>query len=238
MKIAICDDNPDYIDYNAQLEMLLMEYMSINLILDYEIKPYSSGIHSLKEYYLNRFDLIFLDIDMPEMDGFETAKLIREIDKYVDMVFVTNMEGQSTKGYQYKASGYLYKPVSQEDINELIDRIRAEMSKDTYEVKLLNGGVVSFRLTDILYFGIEDHDISIVTKSEKYDFVGTLKQVENDLKGKGFIRIHKSYLVNLQNTITENNGYIWMKTGDKLQIARGRKKAVCEILAKIRRGQR
>jgi len=104
MIIAICDDIKRY---NTQLRELLINYAKRNQITDHTVTEYTCSQSLLSGYHHGRFDCIFLDADMPILDGFKTAKKIREADMDVSIVFVTNMESQMRMGYKYGAKGML-----------------------------------------------------------------------------------------------------------------------------------
>jgi len=199
MNIAICDDEKVF---QAQLAHILDDYMVHAQIGDYDMKIYDDGASLLEEYHSKKFDCIFLDVDMPAPDGFETAAQIRKLDLDVDIVFVTRMSDYVRRGYRYNAKEYICKPVVAGDIIALMDRLLDEQSRKQgskrYRVRLKGSGAeTELLLDDILYFESNLHYINAVTPVKEFTFQGQLAQVENELEGKGFLRVHQSFLVNM-----------------------------------------
>jgi len=214
MRIAICDDNQGY-DYNSKLKQLLTVYLTKNNIRNYSIIPYTSGVTLVEEFSLGSvFDFIFLDIDMPGLNGFETAGRIRDLDSNADIIFVTHMAGQMQLGFRYGAKDYLCKPITQQHIDDLLDRLRDERRRRycnrRYRVKLKKqGGEVDLNLDDILYFESIKKDIHVEMKTGKaFMFRGQISQLEIGLKGKGFVLTHRSFFVNMM--------YMFALAGDKV----------------------
>lgn len=86
IKIALCDD---IIEYNKKMESLIVRYEEDNHI-EVKVVSYGSGTQLLLNFQKRKFDIIFLDISMPDMDGFETAEQIRRIDQEVSIIFCTS----------------------------------------------------------------------------------------------------------------------------------------------------
>jgi len=212
MQIAICDDVKEY---NDQLKRLLKNFIRRNDVISYEINDYTSGFDLLKYFTFGLYDLIFLDVEMPKLDGFETANQIQKIDRDVYIVFATNMEGEIKKGYRYNAKDYLCKPITQEDIDELMNRLIEErigrQESGFYSIKVKNDGTEYLRRSDILYFESRGHDITAVTAIKEYTFIGKLDKVEAELKHKGFVRIHQSYLVNMEHVFKDMGSKVIMR---------------------------
>ena len=145
MRAALCDDEKTH---NNHLEELLRDYKRRKEIDIFEISGYTSCHELLEKHTTDKFDFIFLDVDMPIMNGFETAECIREIDLDAAIVFVTRVAEQIPMGYNYNAKQYLCKPVTQEDIDILMDRLVREhlRNKDygRYSIRLKNTGVIEF----------------------------------------------------------------------------------------------
>jgi len=236
MHIAICDDVKHY---NTHLRSLLDSYMKQNKISDYKITEYNSGVNLSDEYSLGVFNFIFLDVDMPQLSGSETAKKIREIDLNVDIIFVTNMRDQALMGYNYNAKGFLYKDVTQEDIDILMDRLIEEVKRKEgmgyYKIRQKHdGGYVRLPLADILYFESKDKIILATTETDSYEFRGQLKSVAMELEKKGFVRTHLSFLVNINRVFTAYGSYVLLGTNDKLPVSEKYRESVNDAL--VRRG--
>ena len=227
MKIAVCDDEKIYLD---RLQDMLLEYLKHSQIHNYEIEVYASGNDLLENFAAGAFDYIFLDADMPQLNGFDTARKIREMDVDVNIVFVTHMEDHIHMGYRYGAKEYLCKPVSQQQISVLMERLLDEHVRKQgdgfYAVRLKDGGTAYLRLSDVLYFESQDHYILAVMASNKIIFRDQLLRLAADLEEKGFIRTHQSYLVNIRHVFKDFGDQIVLIDGARLPISRKYKNAV------------
>lgn len=234
MRVAICDDHKEC---NAKLKSMIKNYFRRKNIGSYTIEEFLFGAKLVDSFTLGKYDIIFLDIQMPDVTGEKAAELIRNIDIDVDLVFVTNMSDQSLMGYNYHAKGFLIKEVKQDEIDSLMDRLLNEMNRKThmgtYPIKQTGeGGVVYLRLSRVLYFESHDKKISVVcdSKNETYEFRSKLEKVEEDLKNKGFIRINRSLLVNVSHIFKDFGDSIALSTGERLEMSRVYKDSVREAL--------
>ena len=228
MQIAVCDDVKDY---NDKLDNLLASYIKRKDICKCEINKYTSGLALLKNYVPGKYNFIFLDVDMPVLDGFKTAEQIRKLDLKVDLIFVTNMHDQAQMGYNYNAKGYLYKEVNQKQIDILMDRLLNELGRRNdggfYKIHLkFDDGIIYLPLYNVLYFESKNKDILATTTDDVFTFRGQLADVANDLKDKGFIRIHRSYLVNIEHVFKDFGNKLILKSSDELEISRKYKGAI------------
>ena len=233
MTIAICDDNESCIE---RLYGMLTNYLRRNEIDKCKIDKYTSSVDLLNGYNPYIFDLIFLDIEMPTLDGFETAKKIREVDLDVDIVFITYLRDHVQRGFDYNAKGYLYKEVTQEQIDERMDKLISERLRNResayYKVKLKKGGIVFLSLLRVLYFESDSHTISAVSENETHIFIGSLVNLERDLKDKGFIRVSQSYLVNIRHVFNVSGNQVTIKKGKDINIGRSYKQALNKAIEK------
>jgi len=171
-------------------------------ISDYKIQTYTDSRALLQEYLPNKFDFIFLDVDMPSLDGFGIAEQIRKLDLDTDIIFVTKMSEEIEQGYRYNARAYLCKPVTMQAISSLMDRLFEERRRKRdicrYSVKLKGSGAeIELNLSTVIYFESNLHYVMAVTTDETFTFYGRLAQIEKNLKNLDFVRVHQSYLVNM-----------------------------------------
>ena len=234
MRIAICDDVKEY---NDKLNKLLNSYIKRRRIDNCKVMEYTSGLDLLEKYRPGKFNLIFLDVDMPDLSGFETAEQIRKQDLTVDIIFVTYMYDQTQMGYSYNAKGYLYKDINQEQIDTLMDRLMEELERREdigfYKIRLKFDGVnMLLPLSDVLYFESKDKDILAVTEEDAFVFRGQLKNIAEDLKNKSFIRIHRSYLVNVEHIFAIFGNYLVLRSNkdEKLPISKKYSAKVNDVL--------
>lgn len=198
--IAICDDE-EY--FRLREEKLVTEYMEKRGI-SCHIAVYASGKEMLAAADAISYDIIFLDINMEDMDGIETARSIRQISRKVFIVFVTAYITYALEGYKVNAVRYLLKEESglENALKECLDTVTAQMDagKKQYEINIPNGRksipadslvYAESRLHKVHFFSMEEE----IKEYSKYD---RLDRVAQELTPYGFFRIHQSYLVNIR----------------------------------------
>ncbi len=193
---------------------------------DCGVVAFGNGIDFLTDYS-GDFDAVFMDIDMPLMDGMTAAEKLREIDENVPIVFVTNLAQYVIKGYKVQALDYLVKPVGYFEVAlelKKINSLRKNMAGD-FVWLTVSGAMRRIPFKDIFYVEILNHDVHVHTKSQVFTYRGTLKETEAKLAGKNFSRCHNCFIVNL-HYITEVDGEsIKLEDGTNLYLSRNRKKA-------------
>ena len=235
VRIALLDDE---MKCNSHLSDLLVRYLFESDIADYKIVEYVSGIDFLGELKKGSFDMIFLDVVMPIMDGFQVAHEIRRIDPRVNLVFVTTMVDGTQMGYEYNAKAYLYKEVSRSDISKLMNRLLREKSQnasgvgsDNYIIReKYSGGNRFLKLSEVLYFENSANDIIAITATESYVFRKKISELEEELSTRGFLRVHQGFLVNISQIFQDFGRYIVLRTGQTIDVSRRYKKSVQEVL--------
>jgi len=229
MRIVICDDVKKY---NNQLNKMLKNYMKRNQIDDCEIKEYTSSLDLFKEYSSGMFDYVFLDIEMPELNGFELADHIIKLDRKAVIVFVTVMADQVYNSFHYKAKGYLCKPIDQKKIDGLMDRLLEERNykeeNDLYSINIKAGGTAFLYLPDVLYFESDNNYVVSTSKNDIYTFRSSMDTVLADLKEKGFVRVSRKHIVNRLHVFKVFGDHIVLKTGENFSIGRAYKHVVRE----------
>lgn len=229
MKIAICDDE---IYFAGKLREILMQYLEERHI-DFEIELFSSGREFVElGVEMLQYQIIFLDINMKQMDGIETAKNIRAYTEESFVVFVTAYIDYSLEGYQVGAVRYILKNNLnfKEQIYECMDAITKKMKCFlTRKIFRFQEGEKKIRIENILYiesklhkleFNILEHGLAT------YTMYGTLNELENELEEYPFLRIHQSFLVNLKYIKCVTGYKVVLSNGQELTVPRARYKTV------------
>ncbi|WP_062519863.1 LytR/AlgR family response regulator transcription factor [Demequina silvatica] len=235
IRIGIVEDDATYRD---TLMQHLARYAEENA-LELDIRDFPDG-RAAVQGYRPQYDILFLDVEMPGMDGFEAAHRIREVDSDVIIIFVTNMGQFAIRGYEVDALSYLLKPVPYFAFAQELTRSLARLRKrETRSVMItVNNAVVRLDPADIVYVESVKHRITVHGLDREYTFSGTLKALEDELADQGFFRSNNCYLVNLRHVRKVDQGMSVMVGGEALQVSRPRKKAFLEALAAHMDGQR
>jgi two-component system, LytTR family, response regulator LytT len=198
IKILIADDER----YNRdELKHLLSTFPSIQVIGEAE-----SGEAAIMKAIQLQPDVIFLDVEMPKLNGMEAAKSLMELKKVPLIIFATAYPQFAAEAFRYEAIDYLLKPYDEEQLQQTIQRIekqlRSPVENETSKLagKLAveeEGEIFYIEPKEILYMSRDDKVSRIITKSGEYEVKTPLKDLENRLKPFSFFRVHKSYLVNL-----------------------------------------
>jgi len=227
IKVAIVEDN---LDSAEVLKKYLKRYGKENNI-NFDVYSFEDG-DEIASFYEAKYEVILLDIEMKRLDGMSTAKKIREFDRDVIIIFITNMPQYAIKGYEVKALSFLIKPVPffafSQEMNDAIDKI--SKTKEKSVLLTTENGVVKLNIFDILYIETMKHYLIIHTKDEIHTIKLPLKRMEEELKEGSFFRCNNCYLVNLDE-VTGVKGDFVIVNGHELKISRPRKKDFMEALA-------
>lgn len=225
IKFAVCDDERDMVEYISDK---LREYYPTEC----EIKKYTDGKSLLEDSKRESFDAIFLDVGMPIIDGFEIAKQIRSNDSLVKIVFVTRKEELAHLGYIYNAFRFIRKSRLDQELCETAKSLSQSLSAPDENLSFRNWtGEILINIKTIRYFEADGHAlISHANKEER--IYGTMQELEERLKERGFIRIHKSYLVNLRFFYSLESKSIKLSNGEELPVSRNRMTEVKEMIYK------
>ena len=221
LKIAVCDDEEYYLRKIA--ESLRKEFAKKS-ICDYLMEEYTSGVELLKADNLPFYDIIFLDINMPGENGMRTAEKIREIRPEVILVFITAFVDYAVEGYKAEAIRFLLKDMLEHSLPECVDAIARKLSLQTCKVKCNEKGrEKEIPVSWICFIESKAHKLLFHLAgagAEKYSKYGKLDHMADILSEYGFLRIHKSFLVNIKNVDEIVNYTVRLKDGRQLPIPR------------------
>ncbi|HBK02168.1 MAG TPA: DNA-binding response regulator, partial [Clostridiales bacterium] len=184
---------------------------------------------------------IFLDIEMPLMDGLNLAHKIRERDDDVSIVFVTNMKQYVIRGYEVDADDFILKPVTYEDFSMKLERVIKKIlnKKDIVKFKINDDGVIKFiPLSDIRYVDVYQHKLSFHATDKIYESRGSLNKIEPLFLEHNFVKCSNYCLVNLKYVEGVVDYTLLVSKGkkggeaEKLTISHLRKKEFMSLLNK------
>lgn len=226
IKVLIVDD-----EYPARMELRyhLDKYKDIKIIGEASNAEEAYQLICALDY-----DVIFLDIRMPEMDGLELARRLRSLAKSPKVVFVTAYEEHAIEPFGVKAFDYLLKPIDEERLQETVELLRQEIfaqeHKHNNQKKYLqivpgekNEATFPIHVHDIFYIYSENENIFIRTYDQKFLTRFTLRDLENRLNPSQFFRPHRCYLINIEKVKEirpgfHGNYYLIMKDKEQSEI--------------------
>ena len=193
IKIALCEDD------KLQRE-LVQNYIDRSLLnKNYEIFEFKSG-EELIANYPQKLDILFLDIQMEEINGMDAAKKIRTFDDNVEIIFITGIWDYVQEGYEVRAYRYIIKPI---DFNTFETQLKLcikeiEKKKKPSIVATYKGEVNKIEVRSIVYIETDNRNILIHTAEESYKSNMGISKIEKHLEGSTFFRCHNSFLINLE----------------------------------------
>lgn len=220
INIAICDDEKAIC---SQLENILLEY-SNSAYLKIDVSVFYSG-ESLLDYLNqgNSFDLIFLDIELGEINGIEVGRQIRKILKNFEseIVYISGNDGYDRQLFDVQPLHFIPKPIISsfviDDLKLALERagrisgyFKYQKGYDTYKIPI----------SEIIYFESLNREIKIVTVSGTDSFYSSLEDVLFNVSKHQFLQIHRSYLINYNHANVLRYSEVVMSNGETLPISR------------------
>ncbi len=219
LQIAICDDE---LFFREKIQKLLEGYLK-KRELPYELYSFLSGEAFLEQCENNvKFDIVFLDISMEETDGIQTAQRIRSFHSDTHIVFVTAFMDYALEGYKVNAVRYLMKDTLDLAMEECMTAIlqKMQVAQVTF---VFPEGEKKLYTDNILYVESSGHKAIFHYMEEgpvTYQIYDKLDNVEKKLESCHFLRIHKSFLVNMKHIRKISNYMAYLDTGEELPIPR------------------
>lgn len=227
MYMAICDDNKPMLDFlSGKIDDLLTENG-----ITHEICVFSSGSDFLESHTKHPFDVVFLDIVMPELDGFEVAKQVRKISRDTYIIFITTESSLVYDSFDFQPFYFIPKSklkTTEEKLKYVVNKLSIHMA--TIEKVMISGAYENKRFVSpnqILYIksslnNIEYHLTDGTTQAVR----GRLDDISKGLNPYVFARTHNRCIVNMSHIDTTDypNMEVRLNNGEFIRISRGYKK--------------
>ena len=189
MRVAICDNEKKY---REETKNCIKEYNPAIELVEFED---GSELVNAK----GTFDLILLDVEMPQLDGMSTAKQLRRNGVDAEIVFLTSYEKYVYDAFDIRALQFLKKPLEKERLIKVLRMVEDSLVKIERAEFLLDGETCYVKLKDIVYMeaygdGLYIYDRMGLVYEERR---GTIKKWAEKLAGKGFVQIHRTYLISM-----------------------------------------
>lgn len=194
-QIAIIEDN---VSSSNELKEMLIRYSKENDI-SFSTHQYNDGLSFINDFKA-QYDVIFLDIEMPYMNGMEAAKKVRQSDEKVLIIFVTNLAQFAVDGYQARAFDFIIKPLNYANFKMKLKRIANQLEHDksqNFLVLQTRNFTKKVFLSDILYLEVKNHDVLFHLCDSTLEIRSSLTSWEEKLSENHFARCNSYTLVNL-----------------------------------------
>jgi len=168
----------------------------------------------------NDVELVFLDIQMPEMNGFD---FIASLNNQPNIIIISSSEEYARRAFDLNVVDYLLKPITYARFCKAIDKIiryysRKEPEKAGEEEIFIKKGssLVKIKMKDVLYVEALENYVTLFTKDDRFTIHFTMKAIENHLPAAIFVRVHRSYIVNKNMVQTIRDNSLDLKVGDNI----------------------
>lgn len=205
LSVILVDDEKPALQ---ELAFLLGKNKHINIV-----GIYMDAEEALKMITQQKPDVVFLDIEMPVLNGYSIALELNKLKEKIDVVFVTAYDEYAIKAFEINVVDYILKPYDEIRIEDTINRLLKKRDDNSYrnnkntledsnknieKIPVWEGDcIIIIAPNDILFCTLEDGEIIIETKSKKYKSHDTLSELEQKLKKFNFFRCHRSFLINI-----------------------------------------
>lgn len=217
LQIAICDD---VIEQTLTLQQYICEYCDRNNA-EYKLYLYTSGEELIGD--TEKLDIVFLDIEMPGLDGIETGKIIRSKNSSCRIIMETVMLERMKEAFLFEAFRFILKPIDRMEVEEALNacmrRILGSGSVPLYYNRIEH----KVHQSEIQYVVTYDSYSEYRVKNRMLRSEASLRELESQLDKRLFFRIHRKYIVNMAQVQSYRNGIIHMRDIE-LPVARRKKK--------------
>lgn len=225
VRIAVCDDEEKFLSAFSNSIEELIEKNRYNM----SFNSYSNVSLFLNSHEQTAFDIVFLDIEMPELGGFQCVERLRRFNEDVIIIFVSNHENYVFQSFLFRPFRFIRKSHFYNELEEALEssaKLYYEKNR-VYNVASVIG-MISVKVADIMYFDVYSHSVFMHMKNKKIIVKKTLQEVENELSSLGFIRTHKSYLVNFRHIYSVRTGNVTLDNSEVIPMSKHRIKEVKE----------
>ena len=201
------------------------------------VAQYSSALETKKGLNTHKVDLIFLDIEMPILNGFQ---LLDVLNNSPEIIFVTGKTEHAFKAFNYDAVAYLKKPLNAGLFNTAVEKAIAQVKlkqnytepDEDYIFVKSNLKKRKVYVNDIKWVEALGDYVKVVTKDQSHVVLSTMKAFEKELPEGRFLRIHKSYIVSLEKIDRVNSKNVEVGTV-KIPLSRNKKSTLMEALSNL-----
>lgn len=231
-KIAVCDDE------SVICRTIYGMIKDISKLIDirFETDCFSSGEELCDEMKSNPYDLIFLDIELPRMNGVAVGKYIRESlnNETVQIAYISSKQQYAMELFESRPINFLIKPITKEKIQAIIDKLLKLNAVDTQIFKFkVRQEHFKLPMSEIIYFSSSGRTVTLVSNENSYVFYGTLDDIYGEINAGHFLYIHKSFIVNYRYVRQYEYEQVTLLDGTILPISQPRRKLIRKMILEM-----
>lgn len=235
LRVAVCDDDRTMLDLVSKNADVILSQDEI----EHTIARFLSGAEFLKINETNPFDVVFLDIDMPEISGFDIAEKINDVSETL-IVFVTSHDELVYSSLRFRPFRFIRKTYLNDELSETLKSVAAETLKRNLSSKFAfqtKSGETFVDLCNVMYIEIYGHWLRVCIKdSEPLECYGSLTDYERQLEKYDFVRTHKSFLVNCKYIFSIEKNLVILDDKTEIPLSRYKAENVKNKFKKLLRG--
>lgn len=221
--IVMCDDEKEILQTISHKIRACFEKSGVEA--EYTALSEAEELIALLER--EKADILFLDIDMPYFSGMDIAGMITERGLQTLLVFVTSHDALVYQTFVYRPFGFIRKTHFDDEIGDMTERLAQELEARREEIIFTRGQeIIKIRIEDIYFAESEGNYVNVRGKSNTERCRDTLANMSRKLKGKGFIRCHKGYLVNAKYISRVRSNELELSDGTVIPLGRSYEKEV------------
>ncbi len=232
LSIAVCDD---IIEICSQMETLLTDVLK-EKNHKFEIEMYQDGETLCKDLEKIKYDIIFLDIELPGMNGVDVGRYIRETlkDEHTQIAYISARDEYAIELFDYRPINFLVKPLTIEKVQKVINKYLVLFGEDDHYFAYKKGyDFFKVNMSSIMYFLCEGRKAIIVTENRRDEFYDSLNSIYSQVKNHKFLFIHKSIIINYNYIKKYLYEQVEMVDGTLFNVSQSRRKIVREQFSQI-----
>jgi len=226
--VAICDDEEVYVEsLGKELKRYAREKNK-----EIKVVKFTKALHFLDQTKDN-YDLIFLDIKMPHVDGIEVAEEIRRRDDKVSIMFLTSYMQRAADGYGVAAEAFIQKPIQYNRLKMELDKwyIKHMQVEEPYIVLQNNDGKYKIFIKSLKYIETSGRNILVHTTQKNIKIAKSMKSMQKELEPMGFYKCHNSFLVNVRFVDYVNKTEVGLISNEMLPVSKAKRKTFVDSVA-------
>lgn len=215
-KIAICDDSEN------DAKQLLECCKKTNVLFQTSYFYFSCGQDLIRNLENGKeYDIVFLDVDMPNLSGVETGKIIRDLGKKAIIIFITSYPQYAIEAYDCEAFSYILKPCDVSKLTDVLKRVVGKLDlQHAYHIIKVRNESRRIKLSDIYYVECSGKNVVYHLENEIIKVSDKISNVYQALKDYGFCQSHQAFVVNMEKIAKfDNNNFIVLINNERVDIS-------------------